>query len=287
VAYASLIKWAGVDVEDSYIQDLANLDIYAEIRRSGDFAGDFLDAKDDRVEMRSGLLSEYFIQKIFDPRMILSCCYDIVTSATRKKIDRGYRRLAAELIKFSTLQKFLRFHVNSEELISSQYERLSHDRDVNAEPLFWLQYAIFMKNIGDIVNARRFLNTGYARASDIKGFKTFQLDTQALSIYLAEEALSSNPTVEGLDGIIDALRTVTDMISDASHRYHAIDVVGEVPKFVDTRKDALKDAERVALVFELNRASKALGSLTADDQVYTGSAIVRSKLEAAIAALVI
>lgn len=285
VVLASLIKWAGVETDDSYLQELAGRDIYVELRKTEGFANDFLDVHDDKVEMRSALLSEYFIQRIFTPEEILEGCYHITTSSTRRKTDRVHRRLSGELMKFSTLQRFLKFHPGSEGALNRHYVRLSNDKDVNAEPLFWLQYAILMKTSGDMRTARMFLNAGYNRASQIAGFKTFQLDTQALSIYLLEEVGRKNAVVEGLDEILKSIKTVTDMIADQSNRYFAVEVIGEIPAFVEARQTALTQPEKIALVFDLNRASQALAALPVEEQLYTGSEIIRRQIEAAIALL--
>jgi hypothetical protein len=285
ITLACLIKWTGVELEDNELQLITGSDIYAELRTSGVLAMEFLTVSDDKVEMRSSLLAEYLIQKILEPKSVLSACYNVTTFAIRKRLDRTYRRLFSELMKFSTLQRFMRFHPDMGEELSKHYDRLSHDIDVNAEPLFWLQYAILMKNKGDIRSARFFLNTGYDRANEIDGFKKFQLDTQALSIYLREEIESDAVTVEGFDDIAEAIKTVSDMISDQSHRRYVIEVIGEVPAFIEARGTALQEPEKIALVIHLNGAARALAALSKEDQVYTGSEIVRARLEKAISQL--
>jgi hypothetical protein len=272
-------------LDDSYLQELAGRDVYADLRRAGSLVEDFLDVRDDRVEMRSSLLSEYLIQRIFSLENILDACYNIITSSTRRKSDRAHRRLSGELMKFSTLQRLLKFHSGLDGALDAHYVRLSNDKDVNAEPLFWLQYAILMKTSGNISSARLFLNTGYERARHIDGFKTFQLDTQALSIYLLEEIGSQADAVEGLDDLLVSIKTVSDMITDQSNRQYAIEVIGEVPAFIKARLAALKDPEKIALIFELNRAIQGLASLPVEEQAYTGSEIVRAKLEVATATL--
>lgn len=286
LALASLVKWAGVELDDSDLQELADSDVYAELKKSGGLGADFLSGIDDRVEMRSALLSEYLIQKILPPKQVLDACYTITTTSTRRKRDRVHRLLASVLMKDSTLKHLLKFHAGVDQSLAKHFTRLSDDKAVNDEPLFWLQYAIFMKRTGDIAKARMFLNTGYKRASDIEGFKTFQLDTQALSIYLLEEISSTSPTVEGLEDIIASIKLVSDMISEQSHRQYAIEVIGEIPAFVEARQHALENAEKVALVFELNRTSATLAALPVEEKAYSGSEIVRTKLEQSIAKLV-
>lgn len=285
VVLASLIKWAGVETDDSYLQEIVGCDIYLEMRNSEGFANDFLEVHDDKVKMRSSLLSEYFIQRIFTTKEILDGCFEITTSSMRRKMDRIHRRLSGELMKFSTLQRFLKFQSGSNEAIERHYVRLSNDKDVNAEPLFWLQYSIFMKSSGDITKARMFLNAGYDRADKIDGFKSFQLDTQALSIYLLEEIRRTSMAVEGLENILKSIRVVIDMIADQSHRHYAIEVIGEIPAFVEARQSALTQPEKFPLIFELNRASQALATLPVEEQAYTGSEIIRRRIEAAISGL--
>ncbi len=130
-----------------------------------------------------------------------------------------------------------------------------------------------------------FLNTAYDRARQIQGFKTYQLDTQALSIYLLKEIKSSSPTVEGLEKILSSIKLITDMISEQSHRQYAIQVIDEIPMFIDVRRHTLENAEKVALVFELNRTSITLAHLPIEEKVYSGSELVRTRLEQAIAKL--
>lgn len=286
IVLASLIKWAGVEIEDNYIQDIVERDIYIELRKNEVFSGDILNIDDDRVEMRSSMLSEYFIQRIFAPEKILDGCYDITTTSMRRKTDRAHRRLAGELMKLSSLQRFLKFQPGSTDAINRYYVRLSNDKDVNAEPLFWLQYAILMKTSGDIANARMFLNAGYDRASKIEGFKTFQLDTQALSIFLQEEIESDSVTVEGFDNIIKSINMVADMIFEKSNRYYAIEVIGEIPAFVDARHRAMTIPEKNLLIFELNRVCKALLALTADEKASLGSEFVRLKIEGSVTSII-
>lgn len=290
ITFASLLKWAGAELDDSELQELTDCDIYAELRVSDGVGADFLSGADDRVEMRSALLSEYLIQKILPPKRILDACYTITTTATRRKRDRDrgrvHRLLSSVLMKDSTLKHLLKFHTGLDQSLAKHFSRLSDDDAVNDEPLFWLQYAIFMKRTGDIAKARMFLNTGYKRAENMDDFKTFQLDTQALSIYLLEEVISKSVAVEGLEDIIASIRLVSDMISEQSHRQYAIEVVGEIPAFIDARQHALENAEKVALVFELNRTCITLAALSVDEKAYSGSEIVRTKLEQSIAKLV-
>ena len=99
VVLASLIKWAGVETDDTYLQELKGHDVYVYLRKSEGFANDFLDMHDDKIEMRSALLSDYLIQRIFTAKQILDGCYEIATSSTRRKKDRAHRRLSGELIK--------------------------------------------------------------------------------------------------------------------------------------------------------------------------------------------
>ena len=284
---SALVKWAGVKIDDDYIQNITGRDVYMELRGAEGISNDLLEVRDDKVEMRSSLLAEFLIQRIFSLEDVLDGCYQITTASTRRRMDRGHRHLAGEIMKYSTLQRFLKLHAASDAALNRHFIRLSNDTAVNDEPLFWLQYSIFMKSSGDIPKARMFLNAGYDRAKKIEGFKTFQLDTQALSIYLLQETESQNSVVEGIESILEAIKTVTDMVSDESHRHYAIEVLGEIPGFVEMRSKALMQPEKIALVFQMNRASQVLRSLTINEQVYSGSEIIRNKLQMAVAILTI
>lgn len=280
--FTALIKWTGIEIDDDYIQELSGRDVYIELKTSENISYDLLDVNDDRVEMRSGLLAEFLLQRIFSVADVLNGCYRIITASTRRRGIRSHRRLAGELMKIATLQRFVKYHNVSNKQLDDHFVRLSEDKAVNDEPLFWLQYAIFWKALGDARKARLFLDAGYKRAEFIEGFKTFQLDTQALSIYLLEELQAKSSVVEGIEKIISSIETVTDMISEESNRHYATEVLGEVPTFVEAKSNVLTVPEKSALAFQLSRASKTLQGIPVDEKAYSGSELIRVKLDAAI-----
>jgi hypothetical protein len=106
------------------------------------------------------------------------------------------------------------------------YERLRHDDRINAEPLFWLQYAIAMAEDRKLPAAQEFIATAYARAADRPGFQTYQIDTQALRILLLMESeAGSGGPVARLPEILEKIELLNSMLSEESHRGYAIRIL--------------------------------------------------------------
>lgn len=282
---AHILKWIGVEIEDNFIRSVTEKDAYAEMKKYQAVAGDLFKIGEDQIEVRSSLLSEYILQHVFQANHLIDCIYDIIVNATRRRTERKYRRVAGNLMQISTLRRLFKFRSKNEIDLSRHFDKLSHDSDVNREPLFWLQYAILMIDEEDLPTAQHFLDTGYSRASDIDGFQTYQLDTQALRLYLLREISDDNSSVELFNKIMEALRKVISMISDNSHRSYAIAVLNDIPRFTKNRHHALKINEVNELIFELNRAIQALDTLSSDNKVHSGSEGVKQGLSASIAVL--
>jgi hypothetical protein len=182
-------------------------------------------------------------------------------------------------MRFSALERSLSNHSDLFSLLATLFEKLRRDTAVNKEPLFWLQYSILVSNGGDLRAAESFIETAYARADEIPGFQTFQIDTYALRLFLlVEQAAQGEPAVRRIDKIVDMLDQVRVMISDESRRVHAIEVLAGVEPFVEARLSALGQGERVTLTYHLNLLISSLERLSPDDRAQTASDGIRASL---------
>jgi hypothetical protein len=124
------------------------------------------------------------------------------------------------------------------------FERLKQNVEINAEPLFWLQYAILMMD-EDKASSEGFIVTAYKRAAARSGFLTYQIDTFALRLALMAEAESPLDQVTRFDNIITKLDLVIKMLREPSHRYYAVSVLDELEPFIAARGGKLNIGQKI------------------------------------------
>ncbi len=162
------------------------------------------------------------------------------------------------------------------------YERLRYDERINAEPLFWLQYAIAMAEDRKLPAAQEFIATAYARAADRPGFQTYQIDTQALRILLLMESeAGSGSPVARLPEILEKIELLNSMLSEESHRGYAIRILEGIYPFIVHRVADLTLAEKTALTFWLTTLSQPLGQLPVEYRARSASDQTQATIERA------
>ena len=147
------------------------------------------------------------------------------------------------------------------------FERLRLDEAINKEPLFWLQYSILMAYNDDLRTAEGFIRTAYMHAEASPGFRTFQIDTYALRLFLSIEQ-RGEPTVrvDRFDEIIEKMERIRLMIGEEGTRSHAIEVLKNVAPFVSARISGFSKGEKIALVQHLNLLIRELNRLSPDEE---------------------
>jgi len=278
---AHLVKWIGGDLETSFLRAVSGEDPYALRVNGGAMAVDLLQFDDDNVQARSALFSEFLIKHHFETDWIIDGVYCLVVEAVRRKRNRNYQKILGSLIRFSALDWALRRDPGRSTALIALYERLHRDSAVNAEPLFWLQYAILMMSVENMDAAERFLLTAYKRAEDSPGFKTYQIDTQALRYVLVRETQDSATNVTRYDQLIEKLRVVIPMLTEEGHRSHAIQVMRDIEPFVEARVNALSLEQKNELVADLDKILLALARFDMATQAETASISVGESVERA------
>lgn len=275
---SNLINWVGQDVEAAFIRSVTGRDAYAEMRRFPEIAGDVFRLHDDELEVRSALFAEYLIQNHFRTSDILDCVYDIVVEAVKRKKERRYQTISSLLMQVSNLKRALRNDPHHEGALISLFQKAQRDVGINEEPLFWLQYTILMIDANNLAAAEGFLHTAYARAAASPSFRTFQIDTQALRLYLLLEERARDPRVGRFDQIMEKMELVLAMIGDESHREYAIRVLEGIEPFVAARLSALTGGEMEALDFQFSRLVENLDRLSPEIRAQSGSDQVKASI---------
>ena len=279
-----LLSWVGQDIDAAFLRNVTGSDAYAELTKFQDVSRDFFRFDDDEIYVRSATFSEYLIQNHMNSDDIVDCVYKMIVVAVRRKKVRYYRSILSSLMRYSILARALKNKLDRSEVLADLFERLRHDIDVNREPLFWLQYSILMTDSENYQAAEGFIRTAYERAAAIPGFRTFQIDTYALKLFLLIEREREDETrVERFEQIIEKLEAVRSMIWEESLRFHAIQVLDEIKPFVVSRLCALSYEEKRALNQHLQLLEKNLADLPEIVQGETGSEMIRRNILHAMA----
>ena len=226
-AVIHILTWIGEDVEAGFVRSVTNKDSYAALAKYRATTGDVFSLDDDNISVRSPLFAEYLIQHHLTTEDVMEGVYAILTHSVRRKAERRYRAILSGLMRTSVLQRAVNADPDHFVSLEHLFERLAQDSEMNREPLFWLQYCILMTQADNLQLAEGFLRTAYSRAADSIGFRTFQIDTFALKLFLMiEQHDQEGSRVQRLEEILQKVNEVREMIGDTSRRYHAIQVFG-------------------------------------------------------------
>lgn len=254
IVASHLIKWVGLEGGAAFLKAVTGKDAFAEVYKFKEIASELFLFGDDDLHVHSAVFSEYLIDNFFDSDDVVDTIYTIIVEAVRRKKERRYQAIMSKMMQVSTIKRVVKSSINKDILLTSLFDRMHRDVEVNNEPLFWLQYSILMMDYDDLIAVERFLETSYSRANAIPGFRTFQIDTHALRLLLRiEQAEPSAANVERFDKIMEMLDKVVSMTNEPSHRAFTLKVVIEIEPFLEIRMPALSGSERNALLVQIDR----------------------------------
>ena len=266
-------------MDAGFLRSVTHSDGFEEISKFPDVTREIFALDDGGLHVKSAIFSEYLILHHITSEDIVESVHAILIEAVKRKGVRRYQAMLGSLMRFSMLDRILKNDPQRSQLITGLYEQLRRDVDINSEPLFWLQYSILMTTCNELEMAEEFISTAYARAAEIREFRTFQIDTYALRLLLlVEQEYSEAGAIVRFDDIIDKLTRVRGMIGESSRRVHAVEVLRGFEPFVVARVSDLSKEEANSLVYHLALAMDDLGQLTADERALTGSDEVGASL---------
>jgi len=283
---AMLLSTYQITVEPTFIKTVTGVDPYHEFKPVQEIADEVFQIEIDAFQMRSSLFSEFAVRHFMTAAEISDCVVQTSLAAAERKAVRQYRVLMSNLLQYSSLHSVLRNQQNNPQLIIDIYERLRYDQRINDEPLFWLQYAIAMAEVGKLPPAWEFIGTAYKEAAARTGFETYQIDTQAFRILLLIEMdRGAGKSVVHFDEIITMLGRFDTMLGEESQRAFAIKVVEGISPFVSLRRHDLSSGEKTSLKFWLEKLSLTLERFPADYKARTGSEFARKAINQAVTML--
>jgi len=246
---------------------------------------DFLDFQDSSVEPYSTVVSEFLLTEFLVSRDILDWALNVATVAARRKQEqllhdqRGPRfheavKVLGRIFQVSRLRGLLSEEPNKNEMIVAMFEKARHVPEINAEPLFWLQFAIASDEEYATLelhqHALEYLRTAYSRANDVENFKTYQLDTHHLRLLLRIETHENTErgTLQHWEDICDLLDRFNEMLDNENHRGFALRVLELLEKLVFERIGDMDESKKREMGAQLNRIVERLTLL--DNQTAEG-----------------
>jgi len=266
----------------SFVRNVIGEDPFIALKPLEDLSREIFETSTESFKVRSSIFSSFVISSLIESEEIASAVVDVTLAAAQRRSERPYRILMSSMMAYSSLRRTLRGKGDSEAVITAIYERLRYDERVNREPLFWLQYAISMAENDRLDAADEFIATAYRKADELRGFQTYQIDTQAFRIALmrASQQKSGQPVIN-IEAIIAGVERIDAMLGDDSHRSYAIKVLEHVQPFVMARIGDLTSAERTAIHIWLLKVEKSLSTLPEGFKVTSNSDVVRKSVQTA------
>ncbi|SFV38533.1 SIR2-like domain-containing protein [Devosia crocina] len=279
-----LIATHQTEVGAAFVRSVVGEDPFVALKPLEDLSHEIFETSADNFKARSAVFSSFVIAEFIEPDEIADVVVEVTLAAARRRSERPYRILMSNMIAYSSLRRTLLGKGDPDAIISSIYERLRYDERVNAEPLFWLQYALAMTETPRLDTADEYIGTAYRKAEDLPGFQTYQIDTQAFRIALLRATEQKRgQAIFNIDAIIIGIERIDAMLADESHRSYAVKVLDLVRPFMAARSGDLTAGERTAVQFWLLKVEKSLASLSDEFKATSGSEAVRRSIEATAA----
>lgn len=296
ILYCSVIlKSQDLKVDPGFLRAVTGIDAYSAIAKFSESALEIMSFDLDRVEPHSSIFSEYMIREHFNAHDLIDWVYKLCAEAARRMHEEGNpesarsrdaRHTLGTLLTYSQLADFLKQRSDRDNLVEDLYERGRSNVHINAEPLFWLQYSIFMQSKGNWPLAEKHMQTAYERADLRAGFKTYQLDTNSFGLYLELEKNDLKSTsVSRFEAIVERLERLGDMLSDGNHRGHALRVLIGIEEFLRIRSGALSTSEAVRLTYHLHLLIDKLDAYDIQLRVEMGSDATKESLKRSLGLL--
>jgi len=292
---SSILRALDLKTDPTFIRSVTKIDPYAALSEAGELAYEFFDYSHDRLEPHSALFSTYIVQRYLEPSELVDVIYWLSAEAAKRmnEVDnlqserhRDARHALGKLLTHWRLAKFLNKHSDKNNHIEDFYEKARSQQFISDEPLFWLQYSIFMQEKGEWSVAEKLMETAYLRATKRLGFQTYQLDTNSLSLLIDMEiSEKSSKSVQRFEKLLSFLEKIRSMLSKENHRGHALRVLKKLEPLIVNIKHKLSNTEAVALTYQFHLIEQVLDDFgiavkaeTASDQTKDSIARARSKL---------
>lgn len=286
VTVVFLMQLVQADLDVDFLRLVTGLDPFDVLSVNIEGSQEVLTLSSNSVALRSSIFAEYAMREFVPTSDLSEAVHDCAVYCANRKSNKRYRTLLTLFMQYSRIRPMYIKRNDGIDKMRSLYEKLRWYENIADEPLFWLQFGILEIDEGHLVDARRYLDFAYEKASSRDGFLTYQIDTQYLRLLIdtimAKEDAFGEDVFEKFN---DTFRTVGGMLAEDSHRHFAISVLERVPDAVGRMMSRMQDGEKAALGVSLQSVIDILDRSSADFLAQTGGAKLSAKFKSNLAEL--
>lgn len=293
---SSILRALGLKTDPTFLRSVTKIDAYAALSEVGESAYEFFDISHDQFEPHSSIFSEFLVQTYLQPSELVGIIYWLSAEAAQRMHNtdglqserhRDARHVLGMLLTHWRLKHLLKKSVDRDTHIEDLYEKARNHTYISAEPLFWLHYSIFMQAKGEWKVAEKLMETAYRRGENRPGFRTYQLDTNSLSLLIDSEISdTSSDNVQRFEKLLTLLESIRSMLAEGNHRGHALRVIKKPERLTNSINHKISQSESVALTYHLKLIEQTLGSFDISVKTETGSDQAKDTITKAISLLI-
>lgn len=240
------------------IRDILGEDPFKLFKNFNSDLSEFFSSSRGRIEIFSSVVSKHILNKLVSPQTLIESVVTLIEAKVASDTSGKIPADAGTMMRYQRIRDMLSAHPDANQYIRQMYETLRANDRINYHPLYWLQYSFVFED-EEIDIAERFIEHAYQESKLLEKFDTYQLDTQALRIYMRSEMISHGPNVTRFNDILELINKVSLLLKESKHIQFVIKVFSLIPDFVEVVLGKLTIEERSTLRTSLYEASHLLG----------------------------
>lgn len=238
------------------VDSLLDMSSYPVIQRHKDIFHDFFDINSRGANVKSSILAEVCLRKVFDDAEVIGTLISIANSQKEKRYAASYEwPILRQLMRFGFIEGFLTSRRKREQL-QRYYESLRNNQFYNHRPHFWLQYAIAEMSLGNYGLARTYLETAVERGKRIPDYRFLHIDNHYARYYLESRARSKDDPLDAHDCFVKVSNTLIGEMKSDSQLHYAARVTKYVAEFFYRANRFLNDSQKLDCLRRLDTLRK-------------------------------
>jgi len=277
ITVAQLLNLAGHDPNFDLLSSILEFDAFdTASKTSGDFR-DFSRVRNNKLALRSPILSEYIIKNILDSDFLMDTMVGVMDRLdVLCDTDFIYGDLMKTFVRFSFLEGYLPSKDRRGFLIR-YYESMKLLSRFRREPLFWLQYAIARLALREFDEAKQLFDVAYSFAKSRGYSENRHLDNQ-FARYWLESRTYSEQYSDYMDAFNRAHQILTKQMLGEPLSYNPYRVAQHYYDFALRRRDVLSSGDRLVVIRACTDILRRIGAAPPRLKTYRAVTECGSKL---------
>ena len=237
-----ILTVSGYPLSTNDLADVCGAQVLESAFRRNDAIKELVDFSRGEVSFRSAIAGEYLLKHIANPKVVVACLISIL-----KRLDGPafaapqYYAMFKSLIRFSNMQRLLP-RATEGRLAMYVYENVKTLKHCEAEPLFWLQYAIACTAQSEFARADTYFSNAYAYAKMRDWFDTYQIDNHFARFRL-QRSIQFAVGAEGMQDFRAAKKLILAQI-DRERLHYTYSVASLIGGFYDAYQTKINTSEK-------------------------------------------